>query len=112
MGGIWSGSGGGSGLLTGYLVDIDEGSFGAAVGAGVDFEEDSDELETERGVSSGCLIFLIFLFFALSYILYVLFRGSTPWGGSFILRRGRTHEKRQQDEPQGPCVTGCHGDVT
>lgn len=24
---------------------------------------------------------------------------------------GGTHEKRQQDEPQGPCVTGRHSDA-
>lgn len=45
LGGVWSSSGGCGGLLTGYLVDIDEGSFGPTVGAGVDFEEDGDELE-------------------------------------------------------------------
>lgn len=40
--GVWSGAGG---LLAGDLVDVDERCFGAAVGAGVDFEEDGNELK-------------------------------------------------------------------
>lgn len=43
--GIWSGAGGWNGLLTGDLVDVNEGFFGASVNAGVDFEEDGDELD-------------------------------------------------------------------
>lgn len=53
--GVWSSTGG---LLAGNLVDVDEGGFGVAVGAGVDFEEDGDELEGLAGVLDygGCLM--------------------------------------------------------
>lgn len=49
--GIWSGAGRWNGLLTGDLVDVNEGCFGASVSAGVYFEEDGDELDRdgERG---------------------------------------------------------------